>query len=157
LAICSQLDLKPPTFRESGFSRISGSTRDATLTSYGSILHLIINASPPHDPTYLASHPNTPSHETSASPFWKLLLLFEALIFQPLSSVKTMNTNIQCHLKPLTTGHIEDLHAEMMEHPHSKSTTYARQADVDEWNEVHFLPFTPSNQVLPESNLKSRD
>jgi hypothetical protein len=51
-----------------------------------------------------------------------------------------MNTNVQRRLKLLAAGHIIDLHAEMMERPRSKPTTHAKQADIDEWNELHFLP-----------------
>jgi hypothetical protein len=54
-----------------------------------------------------------------------------------------MNINIHHHLKLLAAGHMETLYAEM-DRPRSKPTTHARQANVDERNELHFLPIDNS-------------
>lgn len=58
-----------------------------------------------------------PVHESSASPFWKLLLLFEALIFQPQLSARALDSNVLRRLKLFAAGHIEELHCEMMKRP----------------------------------------
>jgi hypothetical protein len=55
----------------------------AVIHSYGLLLSLIINASPPLSSTFLAVNPDTPIHEHTSTPFFKLLFLFEALICQP--------------------------------------------------------------------------
>jgi len=76
-----------------------------------------------------------PVHESSAIPFWTLLLLFEALICQPQASRSDLNKQVLRRLQLFTAGHIQELHDEMMARPRTKPSTHARQADIDEWSD----------------------
>jgi hypothetical protein len=80
----------------------------------------------------------------SASPFWKVLISFEALIFQPESSLRSLCRNVVRQLKLFPAGHIEEIYDEMMACPQLKTTTHACQADVDEWNELFLAPINDS-------------
>jgi hypothetical protein len=67
-------------------------------------LNFVISSTPSLSDNFLATNPNTSDYECSASPFWKLLLLFEALIFQPESSLKALGHNVIRRLKLLANG-----------------------------------------------------
>jgi len=111
---------------------------DAVFHSYGLVLSLIIDSTPPLDATYIAAHPNTPMYERSATPFWKLLFLFEALICQPESSTMKLNANVLRRLKWLSAGHLQELFDELSLCLPTKPTNQAHPADIDEWNDNTF-------------------
>ena len=138
------LEISPPPFCESHYSRITGHIHQTTHNYYGILLQLVIDSTPLLDPNYLHSHPNLPAYEYSSLPFWKLLFLFEALIFQPECSASKLSKNILHCLKLLAAGHIQELHSEMMSCPHSKPSSHARQADIDEWNQLFSHPVDDS-------------
>jgi hypothetical protein len=151
----ADLHVTPPPFHESGFSRTTGTTRAATIATYGTIIKLVISSTPSLSDDFLATSPNTPSYERSASPFWKLLLLFEALIFQPESSSKELSRNVIRRLKLLANGHNEELHAKMMARPRSKPTTRTCKANIDEWNELCFWPIDDSTFRQPNASAQN--
>jgi hypothetical protein len=151
----ADLHVTPPPFRKSGFSHTTRTTRAAAITTYGSIIKLVISSTPSLSDNFLATNHDTPSYERSASPFWKLLLLFEALIFQPKSSSKALSHNVIRQLKLLANGHIEELHTEMMACPRSKPTTRTCQANIDEWNELCFLPIDDSTFSQPNASAQN--
>jgi len=107
---------------------------------YGLVLQLVTKATPTLSESYLQAHPETPQHERSATPFWKLVFLFEALIFQPQASATKLKKNVTRRLKLFAAGHIKELYEEMLQRPRSKPSTVACQADIDEWNELTFQP-----------------
>jgi len=77
-------------------------------------------------------------YEQSAMPFWKLLLLFEALICQPETSAMQLNTNVLQHLKLLSAGRLQELFDELSSCLPTKLTNQAHPADIDEWNDYTF-------------------
>jgi hypothetical protein len=113
----ANLHMTPPPFHESGFSHTTGTTRAAAFATYCTVIKLVISSTPSLSDNFLSTNPHTPSYECLAFPFWKLLLLFEALIFQPKSSSKALSHNVIHRLKLLANGYVEELHAEMMARP----------------------------------------
>jgi len=134
------LDIRPPPFRVSHYARVTGDTRKTAHDVYGLVLQLVTKATPTLSESYLQAHPETPQHERSATPFWKLVFLFEALIFQPQASATKLKKNVTRRLKLFAAGHIKELYEEMLQRPRSKPSTVACQADIDEWNELTFQP-----------------
>jgi hypothetical protein len=145
----------PSPFRKSGFSHTTRTTRAEAIATYGTIIKLVISSTPSLSDDFLATNPHTPSHECLASPFCKLLLLFEALIFQPESSLTALSHNVIRRLKLLANGHVEELHAKMMARPQSKPTTRTCQANIDEWNELCFLPIDDSTFSQPNTSPRT--
>jgi hypothetical protein len=86
--------MTPPPFCKSGFSHTTGTTHAAVISVYGTVIKLVISSTPSLSDDFLATSPDTPNYELLASPFWNLLLLFEALIFQPKSSSKELVTTL---------------------------------------------------------------
>jgi len=94
-------------------------------------------------------------YERSATPFWKLLLLFEALICQPASSTTKLNTNVLRRLKWLSAGRLQELFDELSSCPPTKPTNQARPTDIDEWNDNTFglLGRDMAKNLLQHANL----
>ena len=82
LAFLYNLDLTPPPFRRSSFTRLKPQAKRLFLQTLNMVVDWTNQASLP-----LASNHTTsphPKHNTDSVPFWKLLLILEALLLAPI-------------------------------------------------------------------------
>ena len=101
----------PPPFRASIWSKLSPSDKTRFLYTFHMVANWVIQASiPVTQPLHSTLTPPHPS-ETTATPFWTLLLLLEPLLLSPITHTpyKTNHQAFQARLHLFKLGHIQDL------------------------------------------------
>ena len=79
LSWLSSHDVKPPPFRHNWYPKLSHTDKSLVYHSMNSLCKAVIQSSVP----VADSFSDAPSRETTSDPLWKLLFLFQALIFCP--------------------------------------------------------------------------
>ena len=88
------LEISPPPFHESHYSRITHYIHQTTHDYYGILLRLVIDSTPSLDPNYLHSHINLPAYEYSSSPFWNFSSFWSTYLSTWMFSLQTFQEHL---------------------------------------------------------------
>jgi len=121
------LDITPPPFRHNWFPRLSPTDKSLTYNTLHSLCDAVLKTSVP----IADSHSDSPSSETSSEALWKLLFLFQALIFCPFKETSSF-TYTRClshRLRLFHKGDIQTLYSHAFDP--TRKTSPSRQAQSE--------------------------
>ena len=147
LAFLYQLELTPPPFRRSSFTRLKPQAKRLFLQTMNMIVDWTNQASLPFAPNHTNSPP--PKHNTESVPFWKLLLILEALLLAPIKNTphRTHHNALKHRVAQLKQGDLILLYHTIW-HPPPPTLTQTTRTNKHKQRQHNTTPTTPTPETM---------
>ena len=146
LAFLHSLELTPPPFRRSTFTKLKPQARNLFLQTLHTVTKWTVTASQPFTRS-TSSTALPPSSQTDSTPFWKLLILLEALLLAPIKHTqhRTYHNALKARIAKLKQGNLIALYQSIW-HPQTQPRTSHNQRTN---KHKHHSPTTTPTKPTP--------